>query len=171
MFQPLSGDRHAAAAGSSGRGSRGLLLCGSGLPYWTLGLVSRWRSSLPAAPGSGHCSRQMFRNEPLGSLHSSPHPDPFFRVTAKNEEQGQEGMSCLSKVYMTLPESTVTLLKGRRTLVSPIPPPPSLQGLTMCPGRPFQSLNLSTDGVQQDGDLQSQLLGRLKWEDCLRPGV
>uniref|UniRef100_A0A2I3T1P4 Zonadhesin n=1 Tax=Pan troglodytes TaxID=9598 RepID=A0A2I3T1P4_PANTR len=43
--------------------------------------------------------------------------DPFFRVTAKNEEQGQEGMSCLSKVYMTLPESTVTLLKGRRTLV------------------------------------------------------
>uniref|UniRef100_A0A2I2Z2B8 Zonadhesin n=1 Tax=Gorilla gorilla gorilla TaxID=9595 RepID=A0A2I2Z2B8_GORGO len=43
--------------------------------------------------------------------------DPFFRVTAKNEEQGQEGVSCLSKVYVTLPESTVTLLKGRHTLV------------------------------------------------------
>ncbi|KAL4669607.1 hypothetical protein H8959_008161 [Pygathrix nigripes] len=54
--QPLNGARHVAAAGSSDRGSRGLLLCGSGLPYWTLGPVSLWRSSLPAALGSGHCS-------------------------------------------------------------------------------------------------------------------
>nr|XP_035136782.2 zonadhesin isoform X3 [Callithrix jacchus] len=43
--------------------------------------------------------------------------DPFFRVTAKNKEQGLEGVSCLSKVYVTLPKTTVTLLKGRRTLV------------------------------------------------------
>ncbi|XP_045398111.1 zonadhesin [Lemur catta] len=43
--------------------------------------------------------------------------DPFFRVTAKNEGWGQEGVSCLNKVYVTLPETTITLLKGRRTLV------------------------------------------------------
>ncbi|KAM6156401.1 zonadhesin [Erethizon dorsatum] len=43
--------------------------------------------------------------------------EPFFRVTAKNEERGQEGVSCLSKVYVTLNETTITLLKGRRTLV------------------------------------------------------
>ncbi|XP_008578947.1 PREDICTED: zonadhesin, partial [Galeopterus variegatus] len=42
---------------------------------------------------------------------------PFFRVTAKNEERGQEGVSCLSKVYVTLPETTITLLKGKHTLV------------------------------------------------------
>lgn len=28
-------------------------------------------------------------------------------------------MSCLSEVYVTLPETTITLLSGRRTLVSP----------------------------------------------------
>ncbi|KAL0605468.1 Zonadhesin [Plecturocebus cupreus] len=43
--------------------------------------------------------------------------DPFFRVTAKNKEQGLEGVCCLSKVHVTLPETTITLLKGRRTLV------------------------------------------------------
>ncbi|XP_023570329.1 zonadhesin [Octodon degus] len=43
--------------------------------------------------------------------------EPFFRVTAKNEERGQEGVSCLSKVYVTLPETTITLLKGRGTMV------------------------------------------------------
>nr|XP_023420897.1 LOW QUALITY PROTEIN: zonadhesin [Cavia porcellus] len=43
--------------------------------------------------------------------------EPFFRVTAKNEERGQEGVTCLSKVSVTLPETTVTLLKGRQTLV------------------------------------------------------
>uniref|UniRef100_A0A2K6EWG7 Zonadhesin n=1 Tax=Propithecus coquereli TaxID=379532 RepID=A0A2K6EWG7_PROCO len=43
--------------------------------------------------------------------------DPFFRVTAKNDGWGQEGMACLNKVYVTLPETTITLLKGRRTLV------------------------------------------------------
>lgn len=58
--------------------------------------------------------------EPLGALHPSPHPEPFFRVAVKNEERGQEGVSCLSKVYVRLPETTITLLRGRRTLVSPV---------------------------------------------------
>lgn len=57
----------------------------------------------------------------LGFLLSCPHSDAFFRVTAKNEERGQEGMSCLSRVDVTLPETTITLLKGRHTLVSPGP--------------------------------------------------
>ncbi|XP_045318246.1 zonadhesin [Leopardus geoffroyi] len=43
--------------------------------------------------------------------------EPFFRVVAKNEDRGQEGMSCLSKVYVTLHEITITLLRDRRTLV------------------------------------------------------
>ncbi|XP_054549618.1 zonadhesin [Talpa occidentalis] len=43
--------------------------------------------------------------------------EPFFRVVAKNEERVQEGMSCLNKVYVTLHETTITLLKGRQTLV------------------------------------------------------
>lgn len=37
----------------------------------------------------------------------------------KNEERGQEGASCLSKVSVTLSETTITLLKGRHTLVRP----------------------------------------------------
>ncbi|KFO36873.1 Zonadhesin [Fukomys damarensis] len=49
------------------------------------------------------------------SCHNST--EPFFRVTAKNEEQGQEGVSCLSKVYVTLLETTVKLLRGRQTMV------------------------------------------------------
>ncbi|KAG8523729.1 Zonadhesin [Galemys pyrenaicus] len=43
--------------------------------------------------------------------------EPFFRVTAKQEERVQEGMSCLSKVHVTLHENTITLLRGRRTMV------------------------------------------------------
>ncbi|KAM5260569.1 LOW QUALITY PROTEIN: zonadhesin [Hipposideros larvatus] len=43
--------------------------------------------------------------------------EPFFRVAVKNEERGQEGVSCLSKVYVRLPKTTITLLRGRRTLV------------------------------------------------------
>lgn len=50
---------------------------------------------------------------------SSAGPEPFFRVTVKNEERGQEGASCLSKVSVTLSETTITLLKGRHTLVRP----------------------------------------------------
>lgn len=78
----------------------------------------------PAVPGVGTTLtspslKKCLSNEPLGPLHPSPHPEPFFRVTAKNEERGQEGVSCLSKVYVTLPDTTITLLKGRRTLVSP----------------------------------------------------
>ena len=37
----------------------------------------------------------------------------------KNEERGQEGASCLSRVSVALSETTVTLLKGRHTLVRP----------------------------------------------------
>lgn len=59
-------------------------------------------------------------NEPLGTLHPSPQPVPFFRVMVKNEERGLEGSSCLNKVYVRLPETNITLLRGRRTLVSPI---------------------------------------------------
>lgn len=40
----------------------------------------------------------------------------------KNEERGLEGVSCLSKVSVTLSETTITLLKGRHTLVRPHPP-------------------------------------------------
>lgn len=49
----------------------------------------------------------------------SPGPEPFFRVTVKNEQRGLEGVSCLSKVSVTLSETTITLLKGRHTLVRP----------------------------------------------------
>uniref|UniRef100_M3YWE2 Zonadhesin (gene/pseudogene) n=1 Tax=Mustela putorius furo TaxID=9669 RepID=M3YWE2_MUSPF len=43
--------------------------------------------------------------------------EPFFRVVAKNEGRGQESMSILSKIYVTLPKVTITLLGGRRVLV------------------------------------------------------
>lgn len=64
-------------------------------------------------------AQKFLLNEFLGTLPSSPQPEPFFRVAVKNEERGQQGTSCLSKVYVTLPETTITLLSGRRTLVSP----------------------------------------------------
>ncbi|XP_048201531.1 zonadhesin [Perognathus longimembris pacificus] len=43
--------------------------------------------------------------------------EPFFMVTAENEKRGVEGVSCLSKVYLALSKTSVTLLKGRRILV------------------------------------------------------
>ncbi|XP_069845370.1 zonadhesin [Dipodomys merriami] len=43
--------------------------------------------------------------------------EPFFRVTAENEKRALEGVSCLSKVYVALSETSITLLKGRRILV------------------------------------------------------
>lgn len=55
-----------------------------------------------------------------GALHPSPHPELFFRVTVKNETRGKEGVSCVSKVFITLPQTTVTLLKDRHVLVSPV---------------------------------------------------
>lgn len=71
-----------------------------------------------ASPPRG--AQECLFNESLGALHPSPHPEPFFRVTVKHEERGPKGVSSLSKVYVRLPETTITLLKGRRTLVSPI---------------------------------------------------
>ncbi|KAF7477523.1 Hypothetical predicted protein [Marmota monax] len=41
----------------------------------------------------------------------------FFKVLAKNEEWGPRGLTCLSKVHVILSETTITLLKGRQTLV------------------------------------------------------
>nr|XP_058142158.1 zonadhesin [Dasypus novemcinctus] len=84
--------------------------------------------------------------------------DPYFRVAAKNEERGQGDVSCLSRVYVTLPQTTVTLLRGRQTLVGG-------QQVTL-PAVPFQGVSLSLSGrfvalqtafglrVQWDGDQQ-----------------
>ncbi|XP_076779413.1 zonadhesin [Arvicanthis niloticus] len=43
--------------------------------------------------------------------------DPFFRITANTEERGVEGVSCLNKVFITLSETTVTMIRGRHTLI------------------------------------------------------
>nr|P57999.2 RecName: Full=Zonadhesin [Oryctolagus cuniculus]AAF63342.2 zonadhesin precursor [Oryctolagus cuniculus] len=84
--------------------------------------------------------------------------DSFFRVTAKNEERGQEGMSCLSRVDVTLSETVVTLLKGRRTLVGgqrvTLPAMPA-KGVFLGPSGRF--VELQTDfglRVRWDGDQQ-----------------
>ncbi|XP_069920547.1 zonadhesin isoform X2 [Oryctolagus cuniculus] len=84
--------------------------------------------------------------------------DTFFRVTAKNEERGQEGMSCLSRVDVTLSETVVTLLKGRRTLVGgqrvTLPAMPA-KGVFLGPSGRF--VELQTDfglRVRWDGDQQ-----------------
>ncbi|XP_054992758.1 zonadhesin [Sorex araneus] len=84
--------------------------------------------------------------------------EPFFRVTAKNEGRGQEGMSCVSKVYVTLHEIAVTLLKDRRVLVggqlATLPANPS-SGVFLFPSGRFVELQtpfgvwLRWDGDQQ----------------------
>ncbi|XP_037670984.1 zonadhesin [Choloepus didactylus] len=63
---------------------------------------------------------------------------PYFRVTTKMEERGREGISCLSKVYVTLSKTTITLLKGRHTLVGG-------QQVTL-PAMPFQGVFLFLSG-------------------------
>lgn len=70
-------------------------------------------------------------NESLRTLDPSPHPEPFFRVAAKNEGRGQESVSILSKIYVTLSKVTITLLGGRRVLVSVLSSPV----LPVAPGR------------------------------------
>ncbi|XP_037596321.1 zonadhesin [Cebus imitator] len=80
--------------------------------------------------------------------------DPFFRVTAKNKEQGLEGVSCLSKVYVTLPETTVTLLKGRRTLVGG-------QQVTL-PAIPSKGVFLGASG--RFVELQTEFGLRVRWD-------
>ncbi|KAK2117225.1 hypothetical protein P7K49_004111 [Saguinus oedipus] len=80
--------------------------------------------------------------------------DPFFRVTAKNKEQGLEGVSCLSKVYVTLPKTTVTLLKGRRTLVGG-------QQVTL-PAIPSKGVFLGASG--RFVELQTEFGLRVRWD-------
>ncbi|XP_072799286.1 zonadhesin isoform X1 [Vicugna pacos] len=91
--------------------------------------------------------------QPCGNL-----TEPFFRVTVKNEHQGQEGMSHLSKVYVTLPETTITLLKGRRTLVGgqlvTLPAIPS-KGVFLAPSGRFVELQTAFGlRLRWDGDQQ-----------------
>ncbi|XP_040829636.1 zonadhesin [Ochotona curzoniae] len=80
--------------------------------------------------------------------------DAFFRVTAKNEERGQEGMSCLSRVDVTLPETTITLLKGRHTLVGG-------QRVTL-PAMPSSGVFLGPSG--RFVELQTAFGLRLRWD-------
>uniref|UniRef100_A0A8C6DGL5 Zonadhesin n=1 Tax=Moschus moschiferus TaxID=68415 RepID=A0A8C6DGL5_MOSMO len=84
--------------------------------------------------------------------------EPFFRVTVKNEERGQEGVSCLSRVSVTLSETTVTLLKGRHTLVGgqrvTLPAIPS-GGVFLTPSGRFVQLQTAFGlRVRWDGDQQ-----------------
>uniref|UniRef100_G3T752 Zonadhesin n=1 Tax=Loxodonta africana TaxID=9785 RepID=G3T752_LOXAF len=80
--------------------------------------------------------------------------DPYFRVTVKNEEQGQEGVSCLNKVYVTLAQTTITLLKGRRTLVGG-------HQITL-PAMPFQDTFLTQSG--RFVELQTAFGLRVRWD-------
>ncbi|XP_059753041.1 zonadhesin [Balaenoptera ricei] len=84
--------------------------------------------------------------------------EPFFRLTVKNKERGQEGVSCLSKIYVTLPETTITLLKGRHTLVGgqrvTLPAIPS-KGIFLTPSGRFVQLQTAFGlRVRWDGDQQ-----------------
>ncbi|KAM8777540.1 LOW QUALITY PROTEIN: zonadhesin [Rhynchonycteris naso] len=84
--------------------------------------------------------------------------EPFFRVVVKNEDPGQEGVSCLSKVYVMLTETTITLLRGRRTLVGgqqvTLPITPS-KGIFLAPSGRFVELQTEFGlRVRWDGDQQ-----------------
>lgn len=89
--------------------------------------------ALGGIPTTGKKKKSLL-NEPFS------HPDTFFKVLAKNEEWGPKGLTCLSKIHVVLAETTITLLKGRHTLVSPNPiPHPLLLGqlnLTKAHSRP-----------------------------------
>ncbi|XP_011369989.1 zonadhesin [Pteropus vampyrus] len=83
---------------------------------------------------------------------------PFFRVMVKNEKRGQEGTSCLNKVYVRLPETNITLLRGRRTLVGSrqvtLPAIPS-KGIFLTPSGRFVELQTAFGlRVRWDGDQQ-----------------
>nr|XP_020037692.1 zonadhesin-like [Castor canadensis] len=80
--------------------------------------------------------------------------DPFFRVTAKNEEPEVKGVSCLSKVYVTLPETTITLLKDRRTLVG-------VQEVIL-PVMPYKGVFLSLSG--RFVELKTAFGLRVRWD-------
>ncbi|XP_036165886.1 zonadhesin [Myotis myotis] len=84
--------------------------------------------------------------------------EPFFRVAGKNEEGAQEGMSCLSKIYVMLPETTVTLLRGRRTLVEGqevnLPAMPSKGIFLVSSGRFVELQTAFGLRIRWDGDQQ-----------------
>ncbi|KAK2504162.1 hypothetical protein MC885_019449 [Smutsia gigantea] len=103
----------------------------------------------------------------LKNGQDSRHPyEPFFRV-AVNEVRGQEGVSCVSKVFVTLPQTTVTLLKGRHVLEScslPCVPGCRLQlqpVLKLCGFCGNYDGDLSNDNLKLDGSPA---------EDVLEPG-
>ncbi|ELK06921.1 Zonadhesin [Pteropus alecto] len=79
---------------------------------------------------------------------------PFFRVMVKNEKRGQEGTSCLNKVYVRLPETNITLLRGRRTLVGS-------QQVTL-PAIPSKGIFLTPSG--RFVELQTAFGLRLRWD-------
>nr|KAF6442856.1 zonadhesin [Rousettus aegyptiacus] len=79
---------------------------------------------------------------------------PFFRVMVKNEERGLEGSSCLNKVYVRLPETNITLLRGRRTLVGD-------QQVTL-PAIPFKGIFLTPSG--RFVELQTAFGLRVRWD-------
>ncbi|KAI5128121.1 Zonadhesin [Manis pentadactyla] len=93
----------------------------------------------------------------------------FFRVAVKNEVRGQEGVSCVSKVFVTLPQTTVTLLKDRHRLVKgqqvTLPAMPSkgvLLAATPTPGNcgfcGSYDGDLSNDNLKLDGSPAEDVL-------------
>uniref|UniRef100_A0A8C7A541 Zonadhesin n=1 Tax=Neovison vison TaxID=452646 RepID=A0A8C7A541_NEOVI len=87
--------------------------------------------------------------------------EPFFRVVAKNEGRGQESMSILSKIYVTLPKVTITLLGGRRVLVGSrqvtLPAIPSKGVFLALSGRFVELQTVFGLRVRWDGDQQLYL--------------
>ncbi|XP_076996936.1 zonadhesin isoform X2 [Tamandua tetradactyla] len=79
---------------------------------------------------------------------------PHFRVTAKTEERGRDGITCLSKVSVTLSQVTITLLKGRHALVEG-------QRVTL-PAMPFQGIFLFLSG--RFLELQTAVGLRVRWD-------
>nr|XP_025720382.1 zonadhesin [Callorhinus ursinus] len=80
--------------------------------------------------------------------------EPFFKVAAKNEGGGQESISSLSKIYVTLPKVTITLLRGRRVLVGG-------QQVTL-PAIPSEGIFLASSG--RFVELQTVFGLRVRWD-------
>ncbi|XP_004399188.1 PREDICTED: zonadhesin [Odobenus rosmarus divergens] len=80
--------------------------------------------------------------------------EPFFRVAAKNEGRGEESISSLSKIYVTLPKVTITLLGGRRVLVGG-------QQVTL-PAIPSKGIFLASSG--RFVELQTVFGLRVRWD-------
>ncbi|XP_056299287.1 zonadhesin, like [Pseudoliparis swirei] len=79
---------------------------------------------------------------------------PMFSVEGKNEERGMSGASYLRKLYVTVNGVTVTMLKGRRTLV---------KGLRVAlPHSPSPLMTLSLSG--QYVNLQTTFGLRVRWD-------